>query len=113
MKRSSILAASVFILGSTTFSVVQSAWAGASPAEPSAEQQLVLDRYAAFTQPIHIIAPNETNQIHAFLTANAGKTIFLDTEILRYTLFPSDLTDEEKANGPPTDRYDCECGIAA
>lgn len=76
--------------------------------QPTPAQQEQLGRYPVFSEQIHIIAPNADGQIQTFLEANVGKTVFIDTAILKYAGSAVDLKDDMKDQYPPTDRFDNE-----
>lgn len=78
----------------------------AASSDPTSNEQRVLDQYPSYSGYIHFYDSNRENNIHQFLSKNVGKTVFLDTSILRYApLSPMVKTDTDRAR-IPTDRWD-------
>ena len=97
------IAAQVLLFG---FSVFQISHAADAAPRPSPEEQAVLDQYPSFSDYVHFYQANTDNGIHKFLSENVGKTVFLDTSILRYAPLSSMVkTDTDRAR-IPTDRWD-------
>lgn len=72
---------------------------------PTAEEQAELDKYPAYSGPLHVLEANAENGIHAFLDANDGKTVYLDFSIVRYVpLDPASLDLPHVRAG--TDRFE-------
>jgi len=80
--------------------------AHAATGTPTQEEQAVLDRYPVFSANIEIIAANADGAIHAFLEQNDGKTVFLDTAVLRYVGASTDISDDLRDKIPPSDRFE-------
>lgn len=73
---------------------------------PNPQEQAELAKFAAYNGNIEIIAANEGNGLHAFLNANTGKTVFIETTVLRYKPTPAGVTAETRDRMPPTDRFE-------
>lgn len=72
---------------------------------PTAQEQSELDKYPAYSGPLHVLEANAENGIHAFLDANEGKTVYLDLSIVRY--LPIDPTSIDRPEvRAATDRYE-------
>jgi len=72
---------------------------------PTTEEQAELDKYPAYSGPLHILEANAENGIHAFLDANEGKVVYLDLAIVRY--LPIDPTSIDRPEvRAATDRYE-------
>lgn len=80
--------------------------AESTPPAPNAQEQAELAKFPAYTGNIEVIAANEGNGLHAFLDQNAGKTVFIETVVLRYKPTPEGLTAETRDRMAPTDRFD-------
>jgi hypothetical protein len=82
-------------------------WAAqAEPKAPSAEEQAELSKYASYAGYIHVIESNEGNSLLEFLKGNDGKTVFIDSTVLRYSPAPEGLTAETRDRIAPTDRFE-------
>lgn len=72
---------------------------------PTAAEQGELDKYPAYSGPLHVLDANAENGIHAFLDANEGKVVYLDLSIVRY--LPIDPTSIDRSEvRAATDRYE-------
>ncbi len=81
------------------------ALAAEAPKTPTAEEQAELDKYPAYSGPLHVLEANAENGIHAFFDANDGKTVYLDLSIVRYApLDPASLDLPHVRAG--TDRFE-------
>lgn len=85
---------------------IGSAFAAAKVSSPTPEEQAELAKFAAYNGNIEVIAANEGNGLHAFLSENAGKTVFIETAVLRYKPTPEGVTAETRDQIPPTDRFE-------
>ncbi len=81
------------------------AQAAAIPA-PSAKEKAELEKYPSYIGNIEVIAANEGNGLQLFLDENAGKTVFIETTVLRYRPTPQGVTKETREKLPPTDRFE-------
>ncbi len=73
---------------------------------PSPQEQAELAKFASYNGNIEVIAANEGNGLHAFLNENTGKTVFIETAVLRYKPTPEGITAETRDKMPPTDRFE-------
>lgn len=71
---------------------------------PNAQEQTVLEKYPSYTGEINVIDLNEDQAIHKFLKENDGKTVYVESAILRYEFLPAELKKTDDI--PPTDRFD-------
>ncbi len=89
--------------------LLQSPAAAAAQTEtkaPSAEERAELAKHPSYTGYIHLIESNEGNGLFDFLKANAGKTVFIDSSVLRYSPAPEGLTEDQRDRIAPTDRFE-------
>lgn len=80
--------------------------AKAQASAPTAQEGFELAKFASYNASIEVIAANEGNGLHAFLNENAGKTVFIETTVLRYKPAPEGVTAETSDLMPPTDRFE-------
>lgn len=73
-----------------SLAAAQPAMAAAKAPAPTAQEKAELDKYPAFSDPVHVLESNPEGAIHKFLEKNDGKTVWLDTTILRYA--PIDMS---------------------
>lgn len=71
---------------------------------PTAEEQAELEKYPAYSGPLHVLEANAENDLHAFLNANEGKTVYLDLSIVRYVPIDPVYLDEPHVRAS-TDRH--------
>lgn len=77
----------------------------ATPA-PTAQERAELDKHPVYTGNIEVLASNEGSGLLAFLDENAGKTVFLESSMLRYWPLPEGTTAKDSGvKVPPTDRF--------
>lgn len=67
-----------------TLAAAQPAMAAAEAPTPTAQEKAELEKYPAFSDPVHVLEANPGGAIHKFLDKNDGQTVWLDTTILRY-----------------------------
>jgi hypothetical protein len=73
---------------------------------PSTEERAELAKHASYTGYIHLIESNEGNGLFEFLKANTGKSVFIDSSVLRYSPAPEGLTEDQRDRIAPTDRFE-------
>lgn len=73
---------------------------------PSTEERAELAKHPSYTGYIHLIESNEGNGLFDFLKANDGKTVFIDSSVLRYSPAPEGLTEDQRDRIAPTDRFE-------
>lgn len=73
---------------------------------PNPQEQAELEKFSSYNGSTEVIAANEGNGLHAFLNANTGKTVFIETTVLRYKPTPAGITAETRDRMPPTDRFE-------
>lgn len=72
---------------------------------PTAAEQSELEKYPAYSGPLHVLEANAGNGLHDFLAANEGKTVYLDLSIVRYVPIDPIYLDEPHVRAS-TDRYE-------
>lgn len=80
--------------------------AQADKTPPTAAEQAELARHKTYTGYIHLIESNEETGVLEFLKENTGRTVFIDSAVLRYSPAPEDLTEETRDRIAPTDRFE-------
>jgi len=88
-----------------TLLVSENANAASSAPHPNAQEQQILDQYPSYSDYIHVFDVNAGNNIHEFLSQNVGKTVYIDTAILRYAPISAEVKTEEDRARIPTDRF--------
>lgn len=73
--------------------------------DPTPEEQAELDKYDAYSGSMNVLEANTENDIHAFLTAHEGKTVYLDLSIVRYVPIDPIYIDEPRVRAT-TDRFE-------
>lgn len=82
-----------------------SVYAADAAKAPTTQEQAELDKYPAYSGPLHVLEANAENGVHAFLDANEGKIVYLDLSIVRY--LPIDPTSIDRPEvRAATDRYE-------
>ncbi len=74
--------------------------------EPTPEEQAELEKFPVYNENVEVISPNQGNGLHEFLEQNNGKTVFIESAVLRYTPAPEGITAETRDKMPPTDRFE-------
>lgn len=72
---------------------------------PTTEEQAELEKYPAYSGPLHVLEANAENGLHDFLSANEGKTVYLDLSIVRYVPIDPIYIDEPHVRAS-TDRFE-------
>lgn len=98
-------AAGALLLGLSSPAMGANAKAQDHPA-PSAEERAELAKFPAYTGNIEVISSNEGNGLERFLADNTGKTVFIETTVLKYFPAPENVTGENRDLIPPTDRFE-------
>lgn len=100
-----VLCLSVLGLCALTITVPSAAHAADTTTSPAAEEKTELDKYPAYSGPLHVLESNADNGLHDFLAANEGKTVYLDLSIVRYV--PIDPTNIDQPDvRAATDRHE-------
>lgn len=100
-----VLAVSALACACASFAIPALA-AESSASVPNPQEQAELAKFASYNGTIEVIASNDGNGLHAFLNENTGKTVFIETTVLRYKPTPEGVTAETRDRMPPTDRFE-------
>lgn len=95
------------VLGLCALTLAASTAAHATDAarKPTAEDKAELDKFPAYSGPLNILEANAENGLHDFLTANEGKTVYLDLSIVRYVPIDPTHIDQPDVRAS-TDRFE-------
>lgn len=72
---------------------------------PSAQEKAELEKFASYSGPVNVLESNPKGGIQKFLDKNDGKTVYLDTTIVRYIPIDPAFIDDPNIRAS-TDRFD-------